>query len=271
MSPGNVTVSEPSKPLQSTLERLPDEILQKILMFAMNDSMPFYLDQFLAASKKERVKAFYAKNIKGEIDYSSDDPMSSNLYRSLDTSQRIHLYDWHMISATCKRFRQLGKEVFFSSKVFLMAPVHAEKLQARQVTWLSDQDQEAALKYIRSIIFTVSVSKWQSSFFTLPRRVSAFRNLHHLGHLFGYIWGNPISGIKTAILSARTAPSHFVDALASIGCPVDNIHFQVMAYQAFPWEHHEAALKHDLYPLFAVVARARAKKNPSKSIEAGTP
>ena len=268
MKPSNVTLFRSSETSQSRLNCLPDELVQKILDFAMLSKSPFYLDEFLRASKvaeHNRVgKTSHGKNGSAKIPSLSD-----NLYDCLDATQRIHLRDWRLINGTCKRFRRLGKEAFFSSKTFHMDPSQAEKLQNLQLTRLSAEDQEAALKFIPSIVFFLSSVGSPRPFLTLPRCVSAFRRLAHLDLILGIHKGEPIDDIKTA-WDARTAPSHFVDALASIGFPVDDIQIQVLTFSG-AWSYHEECLISRVYPVLEVIARAKAKKDPKKAIRAAFP
>ncbi len=273
MRPSNVTSFISSEIFPSKLNCLPDELLQKILKFAMLSESPFYLDEFLRASQEAEHNRVNGKNETANrgLSRTSGKSTSDNLYDCLDATQQIHLLDWRLINGTCKRFRQLGKEAFFSSKTFLMDPFQAEKLQNLQITRLSAEDQEAALKYILSVVFLVWINESPSSFLRLPRRVSAFRRLAYLGHCFGYRKGESIDRITEAMLNARTAPSHFVDALASIGCPVDDIQIQVLTYPGSAWTYHEAALRSRVYPVFEVIARAKAKRDPKKAIRAALP
>ena len=150
-----------------------------------------------------------------------------------------------------------------------MDPFQAEKLQNLQLTRLSAEDQEAALKFIPSIVFFLSPVGSPSPFITLPRCVSAFRRLAHLDLILGTHKREPINDIKTA-WDARTAPSHFVDALASIGFPVDVIHIQVLTFPG-AWKCHEAYLISRVYPVLEVIARAKANKDPKKTIRAAFP
>jgi len=271
-----VTLTRPSGTIQSKLKCLPDELLQKILELTMLSESPFYLDEFLRASQlaehnRVRKNSIGQNATANSLSRTSGKSTSDNLYDCLDATQQIHLRDWRLINGTCKQFRQLGKEAFFSRKTFLMDPFQAEKLQKLQVTRLSAVDQEAALNYILSVAFLVWTVESPSSFLSLPRRVSAFRHLAHLGHVFGYREGESIDGITKAMLDARIAPSHFVDALASIGCPVDDIQIQVLTYPGSAWRNHEAALRSHVYPVLEVVARAKAKKDPKKAIRAALP
>ncbi len=271
-----MTLLGSSEIFQSKLNCLPDELLQKILEFAMLSESPLYLDEFLRASQEaehNRVRDISeGKNeIANSLDRTSGKSTSDNLYDCLDATQKIHLRDWRLINGTCKRFRQLGKEAFFSSKTFLMEPFQVEKLQSLQITRLSAEDQETALKYILSVVFLIWTVESPSPFLTLPRRVSAFRRLARLGCVFGYRKGESIDGITRAMLDARTAPSHFVDALASIGCPVNDIQIQLLTFPGSMWRYHEAALRSDVYPFLEVIARAKAKKDPKKAIRAALP
>ena len=276
MRPSNVTILRSSETFQSKLDCLPDELLQKILEFAMLSESPVYLDEFLRASQEAQHNRVGEKpsgknETTNSLSHTSGVSTSDTLYYCLDATQHIHLRDWRLINGTCKRFRRLGKEAFFSSKTFLMHPSQAEKLQKLQVTRLGAEDQKAALKYIISVVFLVWTVESPSIFLTLPRRVSAFRRLAHHGYIFGYRKGESIDGITRAVLDARTAPSHFVDALASIGCPVDDIQIQVSTYPGSAWSNHEAALRSYVYPVLEVIARAKAKKDPKKAIRAALP
>lgn len=117
----------------------------------MLSESPLYLDEYLRASQlAEHNRVRKNSNGKDEtansLSRTSGKPTSDNLDDCLDATQRIHLRDWRLIHGTCKRFRQLGREAFFSSKAFLIDPSQAEKLQNLQITRLSAEDQEAALK-----------------------------------------------------------------------------------------------------------------------------
>ena len=56
------------------------------------------------------------------------------------------------------------------------------------------------------------------------------------------------------------APSHFVDMLAQIKCPVDDIQIEVITYPGTLWSVHEMNLRTQVYPLLRMMARAKAKK-----------
>ena len=263
-----MTLFRSSETSQSKLNCLPDELLQKILEFTMLSKSPFYLDEFLRASQ-EAENNRVGKFPHGKPGSGKSPSLSDNLCDCLDVTQQIHLQDWRLINGTCKRFRQLGKEAFFSSKTFHMDLFQAEKLQNLQVTRLSAEDQEAALKFIPSIVFYLSTAGSPSPFLTLPRRVSAFRRLAHLNLILGYQKMMTIDDITTA-WDARTAPSHFVDALASIGFPVDDIQIQVLTFPG-TWSNHEECLRSRIYPVLEVRARTKAKKDPKKAIGAALP
>ena len=139
MRPSNVTLFRSSETSQSRLNCLLDELVQKILEFAMLSKSPFYLDEFLRASKEAEHNRV-GKTSHGKNGSAKSLSPSDNLYDCLDATQQIHLRDWRLINGTCKRFRRLGKEAFFSCKTFHMDPFQAEKLQNLQVIRLSAED-----------------------------------------------------------------------------------------------------------------------------------
>ena len=268
MRSSDVTLFRSPETSQSKLNCLPDELLQKILEFTMLSKSPFYLDEFLRASQEAEDNRV-GKFPHGKPGSGKPPSTSGNLYDCLNETQQIHLRDWRLINGTCKRFRQLGKEAFFSSKTFHMDLFQAEMLQNLQVTRLSAENQEAALKFIPSIVFYLATVGSPSHFLTLPRRVSAFRRLAHLDLILGYHKGEILDDIKTA-WDARAAPSHFVDALASIGFPVDDIQIQVLTFPG-TWGDHEEILRSRVYPVLEVIAKAKAEKDPKKAIGAAVP
>lgn len=153
------------------MDRLPDEWLQKLLNYAMIRETPCCIQE-------------YSKN--NWSNKHGQSMMSAAIDEQPQSTQRSHLLDWRLVVGTCRRFRRLGKEAFFSQKVFAMEPSLAIALQGLQFTLLTTEDQKTAVKYMGSVIFIVDNLYSPSSFLTLSSRVSKFPRLGRLDHLFGY-------------------------------------------------------------------------------------
>lgn len=177
----------------------------------------------------------------------------------LSTNQRPHLLDWRAVVGTCRRFRRIGKSAFFSQKVFVMGPRLASQLQNLQVTCLSVEDQQIAVKCIRSIIWIVDGTSSPSPFLTLSRHISAFPRLIRLDHLFGLHHSDPEKVIVVAARNRRQAWSHFTDVLALTGIPVERLDLGIMRTSITEWSQHERSLKDNIYPALRTAASMKAK------------
>ena len=99
----------------------------------------------------------------------------------LDPSQLPTLKDWRLIIGTSRRFRELGKEAFFSHKIIVMEPDTVDLLRTSQLKPPSVEYQGIMINYITSIIFLERSSQSPSSFLAIPRRITPFPHLLHIG------------------------------------------------------------------------------------------
>ena len=220
----------------SVMDGIPDEVLQMILNYAMIRDEPFC----------------------AETCFREAEFLSSRDYE-LSINQRPHLLDWRAVVGTCRRFRRIGKLAFFSQKVFAMGPCLASQLRNLQVTCLSVEDQQIAVKYIRSIIWMENDTTSPSAFLTLSCHISAFPRLIRLDHLFCCARGEPEHFIIGAAQNRRQAWSHFTDVLALIGIPVGRLDVGIMSSSDTMWSQHERALKYYVYPALIATASMKAQ------------
>ncbi|KAG7004465.1 hypothetical protein G7Y79_00025g057510 [Physcia stellaris] len=228
------------------MDRIPNELLQQILNFAMLSKIPFCIDNFLDASK-------WATKYRRGFD------------SFLDPSQLPTLRDWRLIVGTSRRFRQLGKEAFFSHKTIVMDPDTVDLLQTSQLKPLSVEDQGIMIKYTNSIVFPERTSESPSSLLRLSRRIAPFPHLQHIGILFGYRKKEPLELLIEAVQEGRPAPDHLPSAVASMGVPVDKIQVTLMVWPSNSWDMHVADLQRVIYPVIRIAAKARGRKSQPTS------
>ena len=208
---------------------------------------------------------FRAAELLDRLDVSEKDHAKSaeDLLRShgiqLSPDQKPHLSDWRAVTGTCRRFRRIGKMAFFSQKVFVMRPRLASQLQKQQVACLSVEDQQIAVRCIRSIVWIVDSTTSPSSFLTLSRQMAAFTRLRRLDFLFGFLHGDPESVIGCAAQDRRKAWSHFIDCLGLAGVSVETLSVGVTRASVGTWSAHESGLKYHVYPALRTVASMKAK------------
>ena len=240
------------------MDRIPDEILQEILTYAMMRDDPFCIQEY-----------FHDRDIAANRDL-----------QRVHHSQRSHLLDWLLVVGTCQRFRRLGKEAFFSQKVFVMSARFAIKLRNLEAGFLSTQDQHIATRLIRSIVildgiflniqdqhkwtgchsssgFNDSIIASPSSFLILASWVLSFPRLERLDHLFGYRPGEGVHLITQAAQDRRPAWANFTDHLASIGVPTGRLDMGIMKCEGPTWNDLERGLTWNIYPMLRAIARSR--------------
>ena len=237
------------------MDGIPDEILQSILNYAMITDAPFCAETRFRMAELLDIENKMAQD---------DDPrrpeaLALSLGYQLSIDQRPHLLDWRAVVGTCRRFRRVGKSAFFSQKVFVMGPRLASRLQNLQVGCLSVEDQQMAVKSIRSIIWIVDSTSSPSEFLTLSRHMSAFPRLIRLDFLFDYWYGDSEKVIVKAAQDRRQAWSHFTDGLALAGVSVERLDVGVMKNSVTTWSSHEIGLKYNIYPALRTAASMKAK------------
>lgn len=264
------------------MEKLPDELLQKILNYAMIRDTPFCIEDCSSVAEKSAQGEQKIRNAR--ISTNDDHTKSSNpdfkrggdnpvcsllrlLLTNADPTQVPHLLDWCIVNGTCRRFRKLGKEAFFSQKVFGMSAGFARRLQKLEVKNLSADDQRTALKYISSIIFLEAVTTTASSLLTLPRRISAFPRLKRLDHMIG--GPNVFSAcfVVSQLKYRKEAPPEFIEALGCIGVPVDRLEIGIIHCEDRSGDpdngYNDRLMRAQVYPMLrfkgSLLAKQRAK------------
>lgn len=266
----------------SQFDRLPDEIVQEILGHAMIRGTPFSIGDCLrtaiavdSSTKSNKARSQPADNAcffdMSSVAFSSDELRESYfderdtrrsrltnreictsqwpLYDASIDIQRPHLLDWRIAGSVCKRFRGLGKEAFFSKKVFALDFDLAKRLQELEISRISTQDQQTALKYISSIILIYRNVHSPSALITLPRRIAAFLSLKCLDLFFGGRDNEPLAWMIKAVKDRIQPSSHFVDALTTIGLPVKKLAIGIMHNPDSTWSFYESLLEKNFYPL----------------------
>ena len=239
------------------MDRLPDEIVQIILNYAMMSDDPFCIQEY-----------FHDRN--GGTD--------RNLQR-LHHSQRSHLQDWLLVVGTCQRLRLLGKEAFFSQKIFAMDSQYAKKLRNLEAGFLSPEDQHLAVGLIRAIVLIEGIffnvqdeETWTgldgssgfhdtfitspSSFLNLSSWVLWFPRLERLDYLFGY---RPEEGVHLIVQAAqdRRAPWPYLDwLLGAIGVPHWKVDMGVMKCDGPTWDDLWEGLSWNFIPMLEAIAHA---------------
>ena len=245
------------------MDRLPDELLQKILNHVMMRDDPFCIQEY-----------FHDRNGGADRDL-----------QRLHPSQRSHLLDWLLVVGTCERLRRLGKEAFFSQKVFVMDSQYASKLRNLEAGFLSTQDQHIAVGLIRAIVliegicfniedenkftefyrpsgFIDGVSASSSSFLNLSSWVLSFPRLERLDHLFGY---RPEEGVHLIVQAAQDrkpawsnpAWSAFESHLDTIGVPTWKLDMGVMICEGTTWGLLKHGLYWNIFPMLEAIAHTK--------------
>lgn len=201
--------------------------------------------------------------------------------RRLHHSQRSHLLDWLFVVGTCQRLRLLGKEAFFSQKVFAMDSQYANKLRHLEAGFLSTEDQHLATGLIRAIILIQGIffnvqdeEKWTghygsrglknsiiaspSSLLDLSSWVLSFPRLKRLDHVFGY---RPEEGVHLIVQAAQDRYSGrfcFEFELGMTGVPSCELDMGVMKCEGTTWEDLREGVDWSIVPMLEAIAEARA-------------
>ena len=242
------------------MDRIPDEILEEILNYTMMRDEPFCIQEY-----------FHDRNAGADGDL-----------QKVHHSQRSSLMDWGLVVGTCKRFRRLGKEAFFSQKVFVMDARYAAKLRNLEAEFLTTQDQHIATTQIRSIVLIDSIFlnpqdqiKWTnyqgssafddsivtppSSLLNLSSVVLSFPRLERLDHLFGCRSEGGVQLIMKGVRNRKPAWSTFTGHLAAIGVPTQDLDIGIMMCEGTygMWDALKLGLNWNFYPMLRGIAKMR--------------
>ncbi|KAI1638669.1 hypothetical protein F4809DRAFT_599243 [Biscogniauxia mediterranea] len=264
----------------SPLDRLPDEILQHILYFAMKSRSPFFLEYYNEAS-------IYLKNY--SYSYDEVEPMTLELecwsvynqHPSVTVSRKArqcptqveHKADWISINSTNRRIRRVGKGEFFKAKVLAMTHALPEKLQTGAVHDLvSPEDRALALKYARDVVLVHNNPCKPTEFIGLAKRLKPFPRLEGCTLLFGYqlrmrpkrvvqaVAGTPETGGRFRM------PDDFRQLLVGSGVP-ERMDLWVATHGPTTWSAHMDNLVRYVYPILRFRAEALARKRMAENKE----
>ena len=194
---------------------------------------------------------------------SGDDKSVSGwmLYNSSIKMQQPHLLDWRVAGSISVRLRKLGKEAFFSTKVLAMDINQIQKLSERRLTRISIEDQQVALKYTDSLILIERHTQSPSTFIRLPRVIPRFSSLKSLDVYFGSREGEPLAWMAVAMRDRIQPPVHFIDALTTVGVPMDRLAVGILMCPALEWRSFENLLKDHVYPTLRAWGAIKASKD----------
>lgn len=280
------------------MDKLPDELIDNILQYAMMHNAPFDLTEAVRVAALVKQPGYVQSKVEdpyirlnfkdetqqlGHLDIEESarrafkeerlekatklrDPESEwPLYDLTLNIQRPHLLDWRLAGSVCHRFRRIGKIAFWTSKTFAMNVDTAKSLQDLGLKCLSIEDQQNAARYINSVVLTMPQLSSPSPYITLPRRIAAFPALRYLSFYLGERRDDPVLWMILVHQGRRMSPpADFVDALTSIGIPMEKLDVGIFINPSTTWSYQEALLKANVYPMLGLWAsRLRARENKS--------
>ena len=233
----------------SPIHKLTDVEMLEILRWAMMRESPLSINNCIRTAKAlERARVAEPSLAKYRTILTESDP-----------SQLLHLRDWRVAGSVSKDFRRLGKEAFFSSKIFAMDVSIARNIQKCDLERLSTEDQRTASKHIRAIVLVENIHP--SPFIRLPNLVAGFPRLERLDLLFTKEKILHDADLVAAAEARMQAPSHLIDILRSIGVPTERLVIGVMVRDPVSTRFsYEKRLEDNVYPTLKVWANVKAQR-----------
>lgn len=144
------------------LSDLPNELLIQILALTLASEVPLDLRKFIELGQ----------NHQKYRDRLATTPFPSvvayNWFREvLPTSQEEHYLDWLAINGTSRRFRECGKELFFSKKVFIVTLPLLKALLDGSCKNLSGPDKAELFARAKHVIVSTPATNIASCFINL--------------------------------------------------------------------------------------------------------
>ncbi|TRX96130.1 hypothetical protein FHL15_002854 [Xylaria flabelliformis] len=201
----------------SHFDRLPDDVLLRILIFVMARNTVFYVDEFSCRAQgdeeamkiQRRIRAteprrvfhptedsdhliqvcgrlvnaeFFGRFNTDEIKMSiCPGKASTTVYSRPNVvypSQKVHVTDWVLIHSINRRVRDIGRLAFFQGKSIAMAVTLPPKIMVGGVPFLRDSKiRRIALENTRDLTLTNLRTYNAAEFFVLPHRTRLFLNL----------------------------------------------------------------------------------------------
>ncbi|KAM5348695.1 hypothetical protein ACJ41O_008519 [Fusarium nematophilum] len=164
-------------------DRLSDELVLKILLEFLDDQTPLWLDFCVQLPRHQYPREqtgwdTLPKSLlpdPGGWTYSAGE-VGKHLTSAVEPPQAVHARDWLAVNSTCRRFRRLGKALFFSAKTVVVSWAMLKKLQPEEDTsWLdlTPSEQEQAWRLHRAAKFA-SITTFES------RRSAGFSEVDEL-------------------------------------------------------------------------------------------
>jgi hypothetical protein len=185
---------------QTTINSLPDEVLEPILEHAMAQPMPLILHHFLGHKHTRDYET-------GGIIYGviEGQPESPDPHQAWLDHQEPHRRDW-ALAGVCRRWRAMAKHAFFTRKAFATDLLHANLLAKLKLPGLNREDQELALALVRHLIFVYVDLRDAKEFAVVPRCVAAFCQLQKVDFALGFQRGNGAGTRYSFRLESRQRP-----------------------------------------------------------------
>ena len=135
------------------LNRLPDELLHRILQFVLWEEQPFWLEHCtelprhrLKTDGDERSLSLLGDGVAGGNGVYPSRVVEQRLTTTVELSQAVHQQDWIIINSTCRRIRRLGKPLFFQTKDIAVKTSLPDKYKTRE-SWLDLTPEEKVLAW----------------------------------------------------------------------------------------------------------------------------
>ena len=260
-----------------TISELPDEVLSKILKYALTSDTPMDLECFVGSGKRDHNfqltsispdGAFchlpichYLNKVAG---FSQIHLLDCNYFPS---SQAAHAQDWIIANSVSHRFRSWAKEAFFSERVFLLELDLLRRLQNGKIRSLSVENANLMIKHAKQIIAPVPGCSSASAFVSLPR----YQLFEHLRVLT--IWpgtGNiqTTPDFTSSDLKEEVHLEVFKELLGNIGLDVDLIQLKVIRpAQEDAWQWRMRLLEADCFPYLRWLGEQKGKSRREGSTE----
>ncbi|EAW12373.1 uncharacterized protein ACLA_063400 [Aspergillus clavatus NRRL 1] len=161
-----------------------------------------------------------------------DTPLEDQVLENVHPSQVPHLRDWAAVNALPEGLQRAGKEIFFSNKTFAMDGDFSRQMQELQVSNLTSEDQQIALRCIRHVVYIIQSAHTPSKFVAIYPSLSKFTNLKRLDMLFVNLY----EVLDTAFIVEKpiveeTLWPEFIDALEAVGFGPGKVQFTVYKVQ----------------------------------------
>ena len=277
----------------SHIDRVPDELIFEILKYAMIRDTPFDIVECIRVSKsldqpetleenqqisfegydtlRDMAQEFtrpYKEESRERMSKRQTSKSKSEwpLYDATINIQQPHLLDWRLAGSVCRRLRKMGKVAFWTSKTFVFNMSTAEALQSLSLTCLNIESQRTALRYIRSIILMPPQLYSPSSF--IPLLVVGFSALKYLDFYLGQRRDDPFAWLAIVCKDRMQPPAHFIDALFTIGIPVEKLDVGILINPSTEWSYQETLLENNIYPMLkAINSRIKSTNDTGRMID----